>query len=161
MNARLRVLYVHGLEGSPQGHKARYLRQRFDVVAEAMDTSDFERCVRQQADVIARERPDVVVGSSFGGAVAAALVQRGKWRGPTLLLAPALRHLGVERTLPAGLPIAIVHGTRDAVVAIDDSRALARALGVELIEIDDEHRLEALLEGERFAELTRRIAGAH
>ena len=158
MSARLRVLFIHGLEGSPQGNKARYLRQHFDVVAEAMDTSDFEGCVRQQASLVEREAPDVVIGSSFGGAVAAALVQRGKWRGPTLLLAPALGHLGLERTLPAGARVAIVHGTRDAVVPIDDSRELARNAGLELVEVDDEHRLEGLLGSEAFAALVRRIS---
>jgi len=33
--------------------------------------------------------PDVVVGSSFGGAVALLLVLAGEWKGPTVLLAPA------------------------------------------------------------------------
>jgi hypothetical protein len=42
------------------------------------------------------------VGSSFGGAVAVVLLQRGAWRGPTLLLAPAAVELGVEPRLPLG-----------------------------------------------------------
>jgi hypothetical protein len=52
---------------------------------------------------------------------------------------------------------AIAHGTRDSVVPIEDSRALARAAGVELMEIEDEHRLDSLLEGERLAELIRQL----
>jgi predicted esterase len=158
VSAPLRVLYIHGLEGSPQGNKARYLRKYFEVVAEAMDTSDFEGCVRQQASLIERDQPDVVVGSSFGGAVAAALVQRGQWRGPTLLLAPALAHLGLSLTLPEGSRVLIVHGERDAVVSIDDSRELARNAQLELVARDDEHRLEGLLGSDDFAELVRRIS---
>jgi hypothetical protein len=34
-------------------------------------------------------QPDIVVGSSWGGAVALELVAKGSWTGPTLLLAPA------------------------------------------------------------------------
>eukprot|EP01083_Nonionella_stella_P004395 12700_1 len=49
----------------------------------------FGPCVRLQSRIIEEFRPDVVVGSSFGGAVAAECVQQGFWSGPTLLLAPA------------------------------------------------------------------------
>ena len=104
----MRVLYVHGLEGSPQGHKAMALRKSFDVVAPAMDTSDFEGCVKQIAGVLRTERVDAVVGSSFGGAVAVRLLERGAWRGPTLLLAPAVEHFAEGASLPEGVQVVIV-----------------------------------------------------
>ena len=49
----------------------------------------FGGCMRLQAAAVAEARPDVVVASSFGGAVAVNLVAEGLWSGPTLLLAPA------------------------------------------------------------------------
>ena len=85
----MRVQFIHGLEGSPQGSKARVLAEHFDAITPAMDTKDFAGCVATQAEVIGSFRPDVLVGSSFGGAVAVALLMRGDWRGPTLLLAQA------------------------------------------------------------------------
>ena len=91
---RLEVQYAHGLESSPQGDKARFLATQFDVSAPAMDTRDFAACVEQQARELERFQPDVLVGSSFGGAVALALLQQQRWSGPTLLLAPAARALG-------------------------------------------------------------------
>ena len=77
-----RVHFIHGLEGSPSGSKARLLARRFDAVTPAMDTSDFEGCVAQHAALLTEGRgPDVLAGSSFGGAVAVALLQRGHWAG--------------------------------------------------------------------------------
>ena len=145
----LRVLFIHGLESSPQGAKARFLAERFTALTPAMDTSDFARCVRQQATVLAEFRPDVVVGSSFGGAVLLALVRAGAWWGPTVLLAPAAAHFGVPGALPEGIPVTIVHGVADDVVDIASSRALGKTGSpdlVKLLEVDDGHRLQSLID---------------
>jgi hypothetical protein len=80
VSGRLRVQLIHGLEGSPTGAKAQHLGRHFDLFTPAMDTRDFEGAIRTQADALAAFCPDVLVGSSFGGAVALALVQRGSWR---------------------------------------------------------------------------------
>jgi hypothetical protein len=141
-----RVLFVHGQESGPQGAKARLLAARFTASTPQMDTRDFERCVAQQAEAIARFQPDLVVGSSFGGAVAVALLQRGLWRGPTLLLAQAAAELGLRPELPAGVRVWIVHGTRDDVVPPASSERLARSGSpglVSLFLVDDDHRLSA------------------
>lgn len=155
MSKRLRVQLIHGLEGSPTGAKAQVLARHFELVAPAMNTGDFEGAVRTQADAVATFGPDVLVGSSFGGAVALALLQRGLWRGPTLLLAPAHAHFGIESTAPEGVRITVVHGTRDDICPVEHSRALARSASVELIEVDDEHRLGSLLEADALADLVR------
>ena len=55
----------------------------------AMNTGDFSACVELQRESIEAFRPDVVLGSSFGGAVVVELLRRGVWTGPTLLLAQA------------------------------------------------------------------------
>ncbi|MCC6900197.1 MAG: hypothetical protein IT377_14555 [Polyangiaceae bacterium] len=155
MSGRLRVQLIHGLEGSPTGAKAQYLARHFELFAPAMDTRDFEGAIRTQAEALATHRPDVLVGSSFGGAGALALVQRALWRGPTLLLAPAHAHFGVAPEVPAGVAITIVHGTRDDVCPIEHSRALAQSPRVRLVEVDDDHRLSSLLEGDALAGFVR------
>jgi predicted esterase len=142
--SELRVQFVHGLEGSPQGRKARLLAEHFLASTPAMDTSDFEACIRVQADEIDRFGPDVLAGSSFGGAVAVALLQRGLWRGPTLLLAQAAKHQGIELTLPENVRVWIVHGTSDDLVDPAESRALAGTGTprlVRLLEVEDDHPL--------------------
>ncbi len=126
-----------------------------------MNTQDFEASVGVQRDAIAARAPDVLVGSSFGGAVSLALLQRGGWRGPTLLLAPAVRFCKLSPELPERVAVLIAHGTRDTVVDIETSRALAKSGTpglVELVEVDDEHRLEALVADDRLGDLVMRVA---
>ena len=157
----MRVLFIHGLEGSPQGTKARFLAEHFDAHTPAMDTQDFDACVQVQREAIGSFAPDVVVGSSFGGAVLVALLQDGTWFGPTLLLAPAAEKLGHAAHLPAGVPVLIVHGLRDDVVPIEHSRRLAgtgHPADVRLLEVEDDHPLRGLVEGDRLARLVHQIA---
>jgi hypothetical protein len=161
--APVRVLFVHGQESGPQGTKARLLAEHFEARTPQMDTQRFEGCVRQIAREIESFRPDVVVGSSFGGAVAVALLQRGEWRGPTLLLAPAPAELGVPLRLPEDVTVWIVHGTRDDVVPIAGSLMLARSGSperVRLFEVRDDHRLSATVASGRLVTLVRELAAS-
>ena len=154
----LRVLFIHGLEGSPQGAKSQYLAARFDAHTPSMDTSDLPGCIETRARAVASFGPDVVVGSSYGGAVAVALLARGAWRGPTVLLAPAAGRLDITDPLPEGVPVTVVHAARDAIIPREHSEALA-ATGspdrVRLVVVDDEHRLDTLLAGDGLADLVR------
>lgn len=160
---KLRVLFIHGLEGSPQGNKARTLAAHFDARTPALDTSDFEACVALCAEQVRRFEPDVVVGSSFGGAVAVALLQREQWSGPTLLLAQAALRQGLRARLPIGVPVWLVHATRDDVVPVADSRKLARSGTpgmVRLVEVEDDHALHAFTSDGRLVETVRDLGAA-
>ena len=159
----IRVHFIHGLEGSPSGSKARTLAAHFDAVTPAMDTSDFEGCVSLHADLLAMEGggPDVLVGSSFGGAVAVALLQRGHWAGPTLLLAQAALLYDLPAVLPAGVPVWLVHGSGDDVVPPEHSRRLAAGGSpstVRLIEVEDDHSLHASIENGSLVDWVRGLA---
>lgn len=161
----MRVQLIHGLEGSPQGRKARALEAAFpECRAPAMDTSDFEASLAAQAEVLSEFRPHVLVGSSFGGAVAVALLQRGLWQGPTLLLAQAAQRMGLPARLPAGVPVWLVHATADDIVPVADSRALAAAGEppfVRLIEVEDDHALHDWVAAGHLVTTVRDIAEAH
>ena len=143
-------LLRHGLESSPQGVKAQLIARHFTARTPAMDTRDFAASVRAQAEALREFDPHVVVGSSYGGAIAVELLQRGLWRGPTLLLAQAALRRGQPAVLPAGVAIWLVHGTRDAIIDPEDSRVLARSGSpehVRLIEVDvEDGRLVAWIE---------------
>lgn len=156
----IRLQFAHGLEGSPQGAKARLFARHFEAVTPPMDTSNFEGCVSLHYRTLEAFQPDVLVGSSFGGAVALALLQRGHWRGPTLLLAQAALRLGLAPEVPSGVHVWLVHGHRDALIPIEDSRRLAerRTPGlVRLIEVDDDHRLGELVASGALVEIVRAL----
>ena len=159
----IRVHFIHGLEGSPSGSKARLLSRHFEAVTPAMDTSDFEGCVAQHAALLAAggHGPDVLAGSSFGAAVAVALLQRGHWSGPTLLLAPAALLHGLPAELPPGVPVWVAHGSGDDLVPPEHSRRLAAAgdpAHVRLIEVDDDHSLHASVEDGSLVDWIRGLA---
>jgi len=160
MAGRPRVQFVHGLEGSPQGAKATLFAAHFEARTPAMNTADFDACVSLQAEALRDFAPDVLVASSFGGAVAVELLQSGAWRGPTLLLAQAAlkRDSGVR--LPAGVLVWLVHGSDDALIDIADSRKLAGTgdpESVRLIEVADDHALHASVRNGRLLDIVREL----
>jgi pimeloyl-ACP methyl ester carboxylesterase len=109
-----------------------------------------------------RFQPELLVGSSFGGAVVVAMLMRDLWRSPCLLLAQAAGFYVPDPRLPEGVRVMLVHAPQDAVVPCEQSRALAktgtRAL-VELVEVDDDHALTHLVEsGELIAYVKRAVA---
>lgn len=128
----------------------------------------FARSVAVQEAALARHRPEVVVGSSFGGAVTLELLRRGAWRGPTVLLCPAWK-LVAERAgqaPPPGLaaragaaPVLVVHGTRDEVVPLDHSQELVAGSDAQLLVVEDDHRLSATATADGLASWVRQVAG--
>lgn len=142
-----RVLFLHGLESGPNGTKAQWLRGRYGAACPQLATSTFPAALAGGRAAVLAERPDVIVGSSFGGAVAVALLQDGAWAGPTVLIAPAAGKLGLPDVLPAGPRVVILHGDADDVVPIADSRRLAANPGVDLRVIaGGDHRLNRILD---------------
>lgn len=142
----LRVQFVHGLESSPQGNKARRLAEAFDALTPGMDTRDFAACVDVQARALAQFAPQVLVGSSFGGAVVVELLARGVYTGPVLLLAQAAVHYRPDAALPERVYVTLVHARGDEVVPFAGSERLARTGSpgfVQLLPCDDDHALRA------------------
>jgi predicted esterase len=159
----LRIQFAHGLESSPQGNKARLFAEHFTARTPAMNTRDFESCVLVHAETLASWNPALLIGSSFGGAVAVALLERGLWRGPTLLLAQAARHYHPAAQLPEDVEVTLVHGRQDDVIPIAQSRALATTgtpSKVHLIEVDDDHQLSGLIARGELIAIVRRAAGS-
>jgi len=87
--------------------------------------------------------PLVLVGSSMGGHVSAAAAVRLN-AAALFLLAPAFYMPGFEKYTPQGLtmPVAIVHGWRDAIVPVENTIRWAGEHRATLHVLDSEHRLE-------------------
>lgn len=121
-----------------------------------------ERSLEVQRRHLELAKPDVVLGSSFGGAVSLELLRRGLWRGPTVLLCPAHERVterGWQRRHPGfvGVPddvvanVVVVHGTNDETVPPEHSRRLVAGTRARLISVDDDHRLTATATAENLA----------
>ena len=76
------------------------------------------------------------------------LIAMGAWRGPSLFICPAAAKLTPHRTLPGGFPVIVLHGRRDSLIPIADSRELVKSAGpgTMLWEIDDDHRMRRIVD---------------
>ena len=155
-----RILFLHGLESSPSGTKARWFARHYEAYTPALTTGEWPVAFAQAKAAIAEFKPELVVGSSYGGAQLLALLQAGAWKGPCVFIAQAGVRLGVGTELPPGTRAILLHGTADEVVPIDGSRVLALSGGdnVELWEIEGgDHRLEQCLDDGTLARAIARV----
>ena len=120
--------------------KPSYLAQHSHTVFNpALPDENFEAAVRIAQAEYDRHRPDVVVGSSRGGAVAMNLDSEDT---PLVLLCPAWKKYGTVKTVKPGTTI--LHSRADDVVPFSDSEELVRSSGLPasaLIEVGNDHRL--------------------
>ena len=151
-----RILMFHGKEGSPNGRKSTYLKNNpkylINVPSYPSNSGDVEKVFPICLDIAKRElhdfRPDVVIGSSFGGGILLQLITAGLWRGPSLFLAQAGVKYGIANILPAEVPSILVHGTADTIIQVEDSAQLANSsANARLIKIADGHSLRTLCDG--------------
>lgn len=136
----VRILFLHGFGAQPGGFKPTYLLSRgLDVLNPQLSNDDFEAAVVAAQEAFNAGNPEVVVGSSRGGAVAMN-IDAGEV--PLVLVCPAWRHWGDARTVKQGTTI--LHSTNDEVIPFEDSVELVRVSDLPksaLWEIGDDHRL--------------------
>jgi alpha-beta hydrolase superfamily lysophospholipase len=136
----MKILFLHGWQSIPGGVKPTYLAQHgHEVINPALPDDDFAAAVRIAQAEFDRHQPQVVVGSSRGGAVAMSL-HRGDVK--LVLLCPAWRKYGTARTVQPNTTI--LHSRADDVVPFGDSTELVRNSGLPttaLIEVGNDHRL--------------------
>jgi hypothetical protein len=147
----MKVLFLHGWQSVPGGVKPTFLaRHGHEVINPKVPDEDFEEAVRIAQSEFDKHQPDVVVGSSRGGAVAMNLRSESA---RLALLCPAWKKWGTAKTVKPGT--VILHSRADDVVPFFHSEELVRnsELPVSaLIEIGRDHRLadpealEAMLE---------------
>ena len=123
-----------------------------EVINPKLPDEDFEEAVRIAQEEFDKHQPQVVVGSSRGGAVAMN-IDSGEAR--LVLLCPAWRKWGSVRTVKPNT--VILHSHADDVVPFAESEELARNSGATLIEVGTDHRLA---DSEPLAAMLRACAGA-
>ena len=160
------VVFAHGLESSPGGTKATYLKEEFGAFTPPL----FELGLKEQVGALnlalEERKPCVLVGSSLGGLASLGAVNKDSTLVSHLvLLAPAVgvhRHKDAfkeaEKTrpglraeameiatlsIPKTIPTTIIHGIHDEVVNKNDVVDLStRSPSSTLILVQDDHMLK-------------------
>jgi hypothetical protein len=134
------ILFLHGWHSVPGGVKPSFLIQHgHEVINPALDDDDFGDAARTAQAEYDRHRPDVIVGSSRGGAVAMSLDSGST---PLVLLCPAWKRWGTVTSVKPGT--VILHSEADDVIPVAESRELVWISGLPesaLIVVGNDHRL--------------------
>ena len=133
----MKTLFLHGWQSVPGDVKPTFLKDHGHVVLNPkLPDDDFAEAVRIAQAEFDQHQPEVVVGSSRGGAVAMNIkIVDAR----LVLLCPAWKKWGTAKTVKPDT--VILHSRDDEVVPFADSEELARSSGAKLIEIGTDHRL--------------------
>ena len=169
----VKILFLHGLEGTPEGEKAVYLKSKWGAKVPSLRTNllhelkskhagiewkdipktefraALSRVYQDALSALNYEKPDVIIGSSMGGALLAKLIIDGHWSGNSIFLAPAIQPLLGEVVLPEMRNAVWILGEMDAVVTNGPNICHCLKSGGSLTVVSsDGHRLhKALMSG--------------
>lgn len=136
----MKILFLHGWTSKAGGVKPTYLAEHgHEVINMALDDDDFAAALATAQAEFDQHQPDVIVGSSRGGAVAMNVRARST---PLVLLCPAWKKWGTVKTVKPGT--VILHSRADDVIPFADSEELVRNSGLPasaLVEVGNDHRL--------------------
>jgi len=166
INSDTSVLFLHGLEGSPDGEKSAHLNHGWGAKTPLLRAGplqtlrtkypgrEWQQMPPQELskslnfvyeDALAAifyQQPDIIIGSSMGGALLAKLILEKKWTGPSVFLAPAIRPLLGNVSLPQMNNAVWVLGELDDIVPNSDNIKHCKLTGGSLIiSMKDSHRL--------------------
>lgn len=156
-----KIIYLHGSDSSSQSGKAKQFAEKFKGMKTPDFTGSFDERMKQLYDVLGKEKGWTIIGSSYGGLMAAVFASENpKQVRKLVLLAPAILkdENGIymdpvigeplqgnwKQLQTISIPTIIVHGTQDDVVPLEPVRKIAEELfsDVEFIVVEDGHRLQ-------------------
>ena len=136
----MKILFLHGWHSVPGGVKPTYLKDHgHTVINPALADDDFAAALATAQAEFDQHQPQVIVGSSRGGAVA---MNINSGNAKLVLLCPAWMNWGTVKTVKLGT--VILHSKSDDVIPFADSEELVRNSGLPasgLIEVGSDHRL--------------------
>ncbi len=140
------LVFIHGLESTSQGTKAQYFRKLFPEMIIDDYTGNFQIRMQKLKSILGGLDNLILVGSSFGGLMAAQFALDNETRVKKLiLLAPALILEGFENAVKQKLqiPVILYHGTKDDVVNPGAVKKIAENTfaRLEYHLVDDDHPL--------------------
>ena len=133
----MKILFLHGWQSVQGGVKPTYLAQHgHEVINPKLPDEDFTEAVKIAQEEFDKHQPQVVVGSSRGGAVA---MNINSGDAKLVLLCPAWKKWGTAKAVKLGT--VILHSRADDVIPFTDSEELAKNGEATLIEVGNDHRL--------------------
>jgi hypothetical protein len=131
------ILFLHGWQSVVGGVKPTYLKDHgHTLINPKLPDEDFAEAVRIAQAEFDKHQPQVIVGSSRGGAIA---MNINSDDAKLVLLCPAWKKYGAAKTVKPGT--VILHSRDDDAVPFADSEELARNSEATLIEVGTDHRL--------------------
>ena len=139
-------IFLHGLESSNKGVKAVFFRKNFPQMIVPTFTGDLVSRMEKLRKILAEKSEIILVGSSFGGLMAAIFaMEKPHLVKKLILLAPAIHMI---KNAPATIrtistPVQIYHGDKDEVIPLEDVESVARDLFQNLVFniVQDDHSL--------------------
>jgi pimeloyl-ACP methyl ester carboxylesterase len=139
-------VFIHGLDSSSRGTKGRFFRNRYqDMILEDFSGTLEEKLARLTERLLGKDNL-ILVGSSYGGLMAALFACQYESRIRKLvLLAPALGLVDFTPSYaaPLSIPVILYHGQHDVVVQPESTLNIAKRLFLNLENhmVDDDHNL--------------------
>lgn len=155
----MKVLFLHGWHSTPGGRKPTYLADLgYQVLNPKLCPDDYDAALRTAQQAYDEGEPEVVIGSSRGGAIAMN-IEIGST--PLILMCPAWKNWGRAQTVKTGTQI--LHSSTDEIIPFKYSEELLASSGLSaehLLDVGEGHRLadEAALKA--LAEAVERVSQA-
>jgi hypothetical protein len=133
----MRILFLHGLEYQVGGSKPEHLKAAgHDVVEPNIGSVEFGEAITIAQAYVDKYKPEVIVGSSRGGALAMNIDPADA---RLVLVAPAWSIYGGGSGIRADSTI--IHSEADRVIPFEDSLQLSATHGAALVAAGSDHRM--------------------
>ncbi|MFQ6083368.1 MAG: alpha/beta hydrolase [Candidatus Aminicenantia bacterium] len=148
MKEKKTIVFIHGLESSSLGTKARIIRSYFPEAIIPDFRGSLKERLKNLNAILTKKSNLIILGSSFGGLMAAIFTcQNPKRVNKLILFAPALNLEEFKPFLKCRLsvPTIIYHALQDEVVPFKEVKNTAEKVfkNLDFCQVDDDHRLQA------------------
>ena len=155
-------IFIHGLESTSRGAKGAFFRKNYpDMILEDY-AGPLEQRMEKLTETLRHETGLILVGSSFGGLMAAIFACAHEQQVKRLiLLAPALNlpefEPCLERRRPVQIPVILRHGRHDDVVPPKAVHEIAAQVfsNLDYRLVEDDHSLHRTFDGMNWDDLLR------
>lgn len=146
MKEKITAIFIHGLDSSSNGTKANWFRQNYPEVLLPDFNGSFSERLKKLQGITAGQEGLIMIGSSYGGLIAAAFaLEQPRQVKRLVLLAPALNtpEFAGYPASACPVPVLIVLGRHDTVCPPVEvlPAACHHFTNLTIHQTDDDHRL--------------------